>query len=97
MGNVEIDPVDAAAITFESLEKPLKPGAALKSFQDYLLDYEKGEILDYKEIYFLGIRAKKTKLLPGFDDEKGFYTLLANDHISYRFEMLELLGKGSFG
>lgn len=33
----------------------------------------------------------------GFDDSRGDLYLTANDHIAYRYEILGLLGKGSFG
>ncbi|XP_063933642.1 dual specificity tyrosine-phosphorylation-regulated kinase 2-like [Zophobas morio] len=33
----------------------------------------------------------------GFDDEDGNYHLYKHDHIGYRYEILEILGKGSFG
>jgi len=33
----------------------------------------------------------------GFDDERGDYTIVARDHIMYRYEILSMLGKGSFG
>lgn len=33
----------------------------------------------------------------GFDDSRGDYYLTKNDHINYRYEILSLLGKGSFG
>ncbi len=54
-------------------------------------------MLDNREIWFLGLRSDKTVLAKGFDDEKGFYTLMSHDHIAFRFEILDLLGKGSFG
>lgn len=69
----------------------------------YLTDYEKGEVLDYKYIYFLGLNAQKIKGSPhnphnyGYDDERGDYNVVLKDHIAYRFEVLEFLGKGSFG
>lgn len=68
-----------------------------------MTDYEKSEILDYKEIYFLGLNSPKIKgstLLPhnnGYDDERGDYNVIIKDHIAYRYEILEFLGKGSFG
>ncbi|CAI2738012.1 unnamed protein product, partial [Dicrocoelium dendriticum] len=34
---------------------------------------------------------------PMFDDEESFYRVIKHDHIAYRFEILSLLGKGSFG
>ncbi|KAK7206574.1 hypothetical protein BZA70DRAFT_107721 [Myxozyma melibiosi] len=67
--------------------------------------YEKGEILDFHEIYFCGkkgchkmigdLTASTTNF--GFDDEKGDYKLVAGDHLAYRYEILGVLGKGSFG
>jgi dual specificity tyrosine-phosphorylation-regulated kinase 2/3/4 len=33
----------------------------------------------------------------GWDDERGDYRLVFNDHVSFRFEIKEVLGKGSFG
>jgi dual specificity tyrosine-phosphorylation-regulated kinase 2/3/4 len=68
-----------------------------------LTDYEKGEILDFSEVYFLGLNAQKIKgspLLPhnyGYDDDRGDYQVQLKDHLGYRYEVLEFLGKGSFG
>jgi dual specificity tyrosine-phosphorylation-regulated kinase 2/3/4 len=59
-----------------------------------LTDYEKGEILDYPEVYFLGVGAQKVKGSPksdfnhGYDDEKGDYKIVMKDHIGYRYEIL---------
>ena len=33
----------------------------------------------------------------GFDDSKGEYLYSLNDHIGFRYEILEIVGKGSFG
>lgn len=33
----------------------------------------------------------------GFDDSKGEYLYALNDHVGYRYEILEPVGKGSFG
>lgn len=82
---------------------PINPPKALKFFMNNLTDFEKGEILDYKQIYFLGLNAKKIKGSPlapynfGFDDDRGDYKVVIKDHIAYRFEVIEFLGKGSFG
>ena len=68
-----------------------------------MTDYEKSEIIEHKEIYFLGLKASKIKgssLMPhnyGYDDDRGDYNVVMRDHISYRYEILEPLGKGSFG
>jgi dual specificity tyrosine-phosphorylation-regulated kinase 2/3/4 len=58
--------------------------------RDCLTDYEQGEILDYKQIYHVGLKAKKIhgSLLQdnfGYDDENGNYIIIKDDHISYRY------------
>ena len=82
----------------------MTPQQALVYFSNQLTDYEKKEILDYPEIYFIGApTAQKvqgsTQLEHnyGFDDEKGDYKIINNDHIGYRYEIKSFLGKGSFG
>jgi dual specificity tyrosine-phosphorylation-regulated kinase 2/3/4 len=34
--------------------------------------------------------------MPCFDDTDGYYTFIMNQHVSYRYEVLRMLGKGSF-
>ncbi|KAK4164818.1 putative dual specificity protein kinase [Cladorrhinum sp. PSN259] len=67
--------------------------------------YERGEIVDYKDVYFCGTQnAKKVQGdvqsdSPnfGYDDERGDYSIVPGDHLSYRYEIIDVLGKGSFG
>ncbi|KAK4153203.1 hypothetical protein C8A00DRAFT_34041 [Chaetomidium leptoderma] len=67
--------------------------------------YERGEIVDYKDVYFCGTQnAAKVVGNPqsdkpnfGYDDERGDYTIVPGDHLSYRYEIIDVLGKGSFG
>jgi serine/threonine protein kinase len=33
----------------------------------------------------------------GYDDENGDYQIIIRDHLNYRYEIIESLGKGSFG
>ena len=33
----------------------------------------------------------------GYDDQSGSYIKVLHDHIAYRYEILEVIGKGSFG
>lgn len=33
---------------------------------------------------------------PVFDNDEGYYRITVGDHIAYRFEVLKILGKGSF-
>ena len=75
----------------------------MKAFKDKLTPYEKEEILEYPEVWFLGLEAKKIEAVPGasqnsgFDDENGNYIKMLYDHLAYRYEILEVIGKGSFG
>ena len=67
--------------------------------------FERGEVVDYNEIYFTGTRTAK-KIVGdldasatnfGYDDERGDYNIVNGDHLAYRYEVIDLLGKGSFG
>lgn len=33
----------------------------------------------------------------GYDDQNGDYNVVLGDHIGYRYEVIDFLGKGSFG
>ncbi|KFQ30862.1 Dual specificity tyrosine-phosphorylation-regulated kinase 4, partial [Merops nubicus] len=76
---------------------------ALKYFRNQLTVYEQKEIFNYTELWFLGLEAKKIEGLPEtqnnncYDDEHGSYLKVLHDHIAYRYEVLEVIGKGSFG
>ncbi|ORY01844.1 kinase-like protein [Basidiobolus meristosporus CBS 931.73] len=87
--------------SFES--KILDPYTILKTYGHKLSLFERGEVLDYPEVYFFGQHIRK-KLVKGegtanfgYDDNKGDYHVTLHDHLAYRYEILEVLGKGSFG
>jgi dual specificity tyrosine-phosphorylation-regulated kinase 2/3/4 len=69
----------------------------------HLTSYEQAEVLAYKEIYFYGKKAEKvyaSKMLDfneGYDKEDGDYKIILHDHLGYRYEIISLLGEGSFG
>lgn len=100
---------ELAAKTLDTLRKRASPKERV-SPQDairiaMLNIYERGEIIDYKDIYFCGTQnAQKVvgdlnSKLPnfGYDDERGDYTIVVGDHLAYRYEVVDILGKGSFG
>eukprot|EP00800_Vazella_pourtalesii_P023872 TRINITY_DN990_c0_g1_i1.p1 TRINITY_DN990_c0_g1~~TRINITY_DN990_c0_g1_i1.p1 ORF type:complete len:786 (+),score=177.54 TRINITY_DN990_c0_g1_i1:37-2358(+) len=82
---------------------PYAPSTVLKLYRDRISTYEQKEIEKYPEIWFFGGEAKKIHAEPGkpfnngFDDDNGSYRKVTNDHIGYRYESLETIGKGSFG
>lgn len=77
----------------------------MKSSQDqYLCDFERTEIQDYPNVYYIGARSKKhdasldhTTNNYGYDDDRGDYLVVNHDHLAYRYEVIDTLGKGSFG
>jgi len=72
--------------------------------EKYLSDFERTEVDEYEQIYYLCENDKKlqpTKLERlvnnGYDDEEGYYRIKTLDHIAYRYELIEIIGKGAFG
>jgi len=102
--------LEAAAIEVDALQKRAEPKER-STVQQILKQvdlniYERGEIVDYKDIYFVGSKdAKKivgdlnstTALNFGYDDDRGDYFIVPGDHLRYRYEIIDILGKGSFG
>lgn len=100
---------EIAAKTIDQLRKRATPkqrvgprdaiGAAMLNI------YERGEIVDYNDVYFCGTQNARKVVgdlhsdLPnfGYDDERGDYSIVPGDHLAYRYEIVDVLGKGSFG
>jgi dual specificity tyrosine-phosphorylation-regulated kinase 2/3/4 len=67
--------------------------------------FERGEIIDFKDIYFCGTQKAKKHVGDlksqsanfGYDDDRGDYQIVIGDHLAYRYEVVDVLGKGSFG
>ncbi|VDP87894.1 unnamed protein product [Echinostoma caproni] len=82
---------------------PMQPNTALSLYGKKLTAYERQELNEFPEIWFLGLDAEKIHGVPGaplnagYDDEHGTYLKVTSDHLAYRYEVLETLGKGSFG
>jgi dual specificity tyrosine-phosphorylation-regulated kinase 2/3/4 len=83
----------------------MSPSAAHKLYYLHLSPFEQQEITNYAQIFFVGHHAKNkhqaTMDRPdnnfGYDDDRGDYLLVPKDHLAYRYEILETMGKGSFG
>jgi dual specificity tyrosine-phosphorylation-regulated kinase 2/3/4 len=100
---------ELAARTLDALRKRATPKERV-SPQDAiriatLNIYERGEIVDYKDVYFCGTQNAAKVIgdlksdVPnfGYDDERGDYSIVQGDHLAYRYEIIDVLGKGSFG
>ncbi|XP_036363387.1 dual specificity tyrosine-phosphorylation-regulated kinase 2-like [Octopus sinensis] len=75
----------------------------MKQYMNKLSAFEHHEIFNYPQVYFVGPTAKKRQGIVGgnnnngYDDENGSYLHVPHDHIAYRYEVLKIIGKGSFG
>lgn len=74
---------------------PMKPLDAVRYYGNLLSEFEKTEILEYPDIFFIGLpSANKVQGSPhleynfGYDDDQGDYKYTENDHIGYRYEVL---------
>lgn len=97
------------ALQFPENEKPARAYSHRQAealWGDKLTDMELDEIRGFKEIYFTGQNARKSERAPadggpthngGYDDERGDYLVMNHDHLAYRYEVIGLLGRGSFG
>lgn len=100
---------EASARELEEMKRKACPkervSAAQASKIASLNIFERGEVIDYKEVYFTGTRSAKkyvgdlssTANNFGFDDDRGDYNIVLGDHLAYRHEVVDVLGKGSFG
>ncbi|KAG8577963.1 hypothetical protein GDO81_010341 [Engystomops pustulosus] len=81
----------------------LTPEQAMKQYMQKLTAFEHHEIFNYPEIHFVGPNAKKRQGViggsnnGGYDDDQGSYVQVPHDHVAYRYEVLKVIGKGSFG
>ncbi|GAB5587642.1 serine/threonine protein kinase [Umbelopsis nana] len=82
----------------------MKPRHALEAYSSQLCPYEREEVPKYGKVYYISPKDKKHYATPekaefnhGYDDERGDYNIMMHDHLCYRYEITELLGKGSFG
>lgn len=100
---------EAAARELDALRaraRPVRRMSAETASRTFDLNiFERGEIVDYPNIYFTGT-LKARKIIGdlnsassnfGYDDERGDYNIVEGDHLAYRYEVVDLLGKGSFG
>ncbi|KAK6825465.1 Dual specificity protein kinase pom1 [Apiospora arundinis] len=100
---------ELAARTLDALRKRATPKERVSSHEAIRIAmlniYERGEIVDYNDVYFCGTQnaakvvgdLKSSAPNFGYDDERGDYSIVVGDHLSYRYEIVDVLGKGSFG
>lgn len=76
----------------------------MPSAKNYLNFHEITEVAEFDEVWYLAHNTQKyqpTKLERlvnnGFDDSEGYYRIVSGDQVNYRFQMIEMIGKGAFG
>ncbi|XP_039250311.1 dual specificity tyrosine-phosphorylation-regulated kinase 2-like [Styela clava] len=100
---VENGSVASGSAKSKTQQNYLTPEQAMKQYMHKLTSYEHHEIFSYPQIFYTGPTAKKRQGVVGgannngFDDEQGSYIPVAHDHVTYRYEVLKIIGKGSFG
>ena len=83
----------------------LSPRQAEVMYGNKLSPFESKEIFEYNEIYYCGQNATKKHMASldkpnnnhGYDDDRGDYLVTNRDHLAFRYEIVDLLGRGSFG
>jgi len=88
----------------ESISFPLTAAKTIIHYGKYLSEYEESEILNYMVIYYVNTKAqndknnksskKKTKKSKSEPNE---IKVVSGEHLCYRYEIIESLGKGAFG
>lgn len=85
------------------IKPSMTPAEALRKYSEKLTAFEQSEILEFPNIWFVGPGSAKIAGVPhgannsGFDDDRGDYKVVLGDHLEYRYEVLSVLGRGSFG
>ncbi|TKY88922.1 hypothetical protein EX895_002163 [Sporisorium graminicola] len=85
--------------------RQLSPRQAEVMYGNKMSDFELQEIFNYTEIFYCGQNARRkhpatvenSEQNHGFDDERGDYNVVSKDHLAFRYEIVDLLGRGSFG
>ncbi|KAK5191621.1 serine/threonine protein kinase, CMGC, dual-specificity, partial [Cryomyces antarcticus] len=92
---------ETAAKELDELRKRAVPrervGGAQALQKGNLNIFERGEIIDYKDIYFCGTGSAKKHignlnaqtLNFGYDDDRGDYNIVLGDHLAYRYEVVD--------
>lgn len=83
----------------------MRGSAARKIVGDeFLTNFERSEVEEFDEIWYMAPTANKYKATKlerlvnnGFDDNEGYYRYTKGDQIAYRYEVIEVIGKGAFG
>lgn len=84
--------------------EPMSQRSYISKHLASMSDIQRKEILDFDTIYYSPPTRTIRPAQPGsaifnngYDDERGDYLVVQGDHLCYRYEVIGVLGKGSFG
>ncbi|CDW81753.1 dual specificity tyrosine-phosphorylation-regulated kinase 4 [Stylonychia lemnae] len=83
---------------------PMTAEKAIERFSRFLTKFEKEELQSFGEVFYVNSSSEaneafnlETDMNNGYDDDQNYYRYRLNEHIMYRYEIVERLGRGSFG
>ncbi|OHS95116.1 CMGC family protein kinase [Tritrichomonas foetus] len=74
---------------------PVKPSFVFLNYPTLLTKEEEKEILQFKDIYYIRPQPPPTK--NAVRQNSSFFRFTKDDHIAYRYQQQQVIGKGSFG
>ena len=74
---------------------PISPNEVMEKYSFLLTERETLELSSYNEIYYLRLNPPHSKATP--KTIPNFFHFTPNDHVAFRYQQQEVLGKGSFG
>ena len=76
---------------------PLPVNLFLATFSSSLSASEQKELADHEEIYYFNDKIQYSLTENIYDNTEGDYIIRLHDHLAYRYEIIQVLGKGTFG
>jgi len=73
---------------------PVTADQALSIYSEFLNNYERQSLKQIENVYYMRRRPKKNCTVT---DERGYFLGVKGDHLMFRYEIKEALGRGSFG
>ncbi|WVQ94851.1 hypothetical protein IAU59_001934 [Kwoniella sp. CBS 9459] len=85
--------------------EPMPQRNFMSQYVSMMADVERKELFDVSEVYYSPLPKRITRPAQpggavynhGYDDERGDYIVVEGDHLCFRYEVVGVLGKGSFG
>lgn len=93
--NIVVNVESNAVNEKQKKQQPVTAEYVLSNYSNLLFEFEKKEVENYQEIYYIRQESPKKRTYP--QKIPNFFPFVQNDHIAYRYQQLELMGKGAFG